>query len=132
MEESESFVFLVDVAVTLRIIWGLEGWDWTGGEGRSRFGSLRLVSENCMGDLEGDGAGFAVASGRTHVELLATVADSMSTAREGVEFFSGEPCGVGARTVEGERPKGDSGLLNGEARCDVNALEGVPCVDCEV
>lgn len=37
---------------------------------------------------------------------------------EGVLFdcFSGEPPGVPPRTVDGERPRGDSGRRNGEAR----------------
>lgn len=32
------------------------------------------------------------------------------------ECFNGEPPGVAARTVDGERPKGDSGRRKGEAR----------------
>lgn len=35
---------------------------------------------------------------------------------DGVDFLSGDPCGVAARTVEGERPRGDSGRLNGDIR----------------
>lgn len=37
---------------------------------------------------------------------------------EGVDCFSGEPCGVTARTVDGDRPRGDSGLRKGDARCE--------------
>jgi hypothetical protein len=52
---------------------------------------------------------------------------------DGVDFFRGEPCGVGARTVDGERPKGDSGRRKGEARCEVKdnggTLDGVDGAD---
>ena len=35
---------------------------------------------------------------------------------EGVDCFSGDPDGVPARTVEGDCPEGESGLLNGDMR----------------
>jgi hypothetical protein len=50
----------------------------------------------------------------------------------GVEVLRGEPEGVAARTVEGERRTGDSGLLNGDARWPPNergfmGLDGFDC-----
>lgn len=35
---------------------------------------------------------------------------------EGVDCFKGDPCGVAARTVEGDLADGDSGLRKGDAR----------------
>jgi hypothetical protein len=100
-----------------------------GGAGRSRFCSFRLANAKGIGDFEGDGAGLPVVSGRTHDRSATGVGRMSAAGREGVEFLRGEPWGVGASTVDGERPKGDSGLLNGEARCDVNVLDGVPGLD---
>jgi hypothetical protein len=58
----------------------------------------------------------------------------------GVDFLSGEPWGVDARAVEGERPRGDSGRRKGEARCcevelklrgGFGGLEGFDCFGSE-
>lgn len=50
--------------------------------------------------------------------------DDLKCESDAIEFdcFNGDVLvGVLARTVDGERPKGDSGLLNGEARGELKA-----------
>jgi hypothetical protein len=43
----------------------------------------------------------------------------------GVDCFNGEPCcDCGARTVEGDLPRGEFGRLNGDARKVEGILEG--------
>jgi len=42
--------------------------------------------------------------------------DGVEEAKFGVDCFNGEPWGVPARMVDGERPSGDSGLRKGDAR----------------
>ena len=57
----------------------------------------------------------------------------------GVDCFNGEPCGVAARTVDGERPSGDSGRRKGETRELLSlrpkesgaGLSGLDGFDCE-
>ena len=81
-------------------------------------------------DLEGDLVGLA--GGLDGREVLRVVSHALSSfgaalngradcdrAKSGgfgVDALSGEPDGVAARTVEGERPSGDSGRRKGEAR----------------
>jgi hypothetical protein len=89
-----------------------------------------------MGDLEGAGAGLSCCL--IHDPSLAVegvVEANLVGDWDGVDFFRGEPCGVGARTVDGERPRGDSGLRKGEARWELKdnggTLEGVVGADCD-
>jgi hypothetical protein len=128
---SEAFPFMTD-AVVLLTGNGRDagGFKAAGGVGRSRLGSLRLDSVKGIGDFEGDGAGFVAMFGLTHDRSAVGVGRISAAGYEGVEFFKGEPCGVGARTVEDEHPRGDSGLLKGDARCDAKVLEGVPGLLC--
>jgi hypothetical protein len=53
----------------------------------------------------------------------------------GVDCLRGDPCGVGARIVEGERTSGDSGRRNGDARPPLlkergAGLRGLEALDC--
>jgi hypothetical protein len=91
-----------------------------------------------IGDFDGAAAGLSCALiQEPSLAVEGVVAESFVGDWEGVDFLRGEPCGVGARTVDGERPRGDSGRRKGEARGELNdsggtALEGVLGADWRV